>query len=137
ERVVVATALCRRNKDLREAMVSYGDRAPSLHPPTLLLRLGFGWHLGGLPAGRLPFAVAFEKSAGVQIIRDFCLVGLFRRGDETKGDDGGGAVLLDADVFGGVNGALLVFRTGRGSGSGGFCAQLFHDIGFAFATAQS
>src|SRR5688500_9149468 len=95
-----------------------------------LLRL-FLRHRGGLPANYLPFTISFQERAGVEIIRDgfcTCLVGC---GHEAEGDDGGLAVLLNADFFGGINGgAFLGLRGGTGLG-----AQVAHDVAFAFAPA--
>ena len=63
----------------------------------------------GLPINDLPFAFALEKRTGVQIVCDFRLAVLLSRRDETKSDDGGVAVLLNANVFGRVRGLRVAW----------------------------
>src|SRR6266850_1773086 len=65
------------------------------------LRLGFLLfrHLGRLPTNGLPFAVALEERAGVEVVCDLRLLSFAGGSDQTKSDDGRGAVLLNANVF--------------------------------------
>src|ERR1043165_979238 len=60
-----------------------------------LIRGGFG----RLPVHHLPLAFAFDERAAVQILRDFSLAILLRRGHEPKRDDCGVPVLLNANVL--------------------------------------
>src|SRR4051812_19002359 len=68
----------------------------------LFLRVVFGRHLCRLPRDYLPFAIALNERAGVQIMSDLGFA-LFGGGaDQPEGNDGGGSVLLDSDIFSAV-----------------------------------
>src|SRR5215471_5856099 len=91
---------------------------------SLFLRSG---NPGRLPAYNLPFAVAFEKGAGVQVVGYFCRSCPPGRAHQPERYDGGIVVLLDPDVLSGV-GCRWFSRPWRRSGT-----LAAHDVGLAYS----
>src|SRR5690349_6742368 len=94
--------------------------------------LAFGFsarHTRRLPVHHLPLAIAFDECAAVEQIGDILRTASLGSCNETKRDDRGVAVLLNADIFSSVN--RLRIRWFRG----GRRAHVVHHLGLVHATA--
>ena len=98
----------------------------SLQAGDLFVALVFNdWNFCGLPRHGLPLPFSFDEGACIEEFRNGHAAAVFGRPDQAKGNNCRRAVLLYADVFGGVH-RFRVFRFRSRSG-----ADAFHDVGLS------
>src|SRR5678816_2483980 len=96
---------------------------------TLALRFGER-HACRLPVHNLPPSIPFDERTAIEQFCDVLRAAVLSSSDETKGDDGRIAVLLNANVFSSVDRLGIGWFWRRRS------AHTFHHFGFVHATTS-